>query len=305
MRELNPAPLVRAVEDLATLAAAINRAHAEGERLTHKGLEHFHRAGEALLQAKAQCGHGKWLKWLKENIRFSERQAQNYMRLAKSAVTADLEDEWRKIQGNAPTWDDAAADAAEPGAAAAGEVIVLGGGVTLIPAPAPEPAGAPWRPPPARATAAESEDEDGDEAEAEPEDEAEDEDEPAAEPAPPAAKPGRRSIAKAEEIVSEDVDRAESFRMWLLAHGRAATDWEQGLLREYALGVARALHVEHAADGYRLGFRDAVKLLSEHVKIPQELLDQLQAWWAYELWTWAARGGAESLPEFPQLPSAD
>jgi hypothetical protein len=117
VKELNPPAVVRQVDDLATLAAAINRAHAEGERLTHRGLEHFHAAGEALLKAKAQCGHGKWLKWLKDNIQFSGRQARNYMQLAKLAVTANLGDEWRKILGNAPT-EDATDDATPPPAGA-------------------------------------------------------------------------------------------------------------------------------------------------------------------------------------------
>lgn len=104
---MNPDPpvtpaLVRPAEDLAALAAAINAEHAAGEAAASKGLEHYRRAGERLLQAKKQCGHGKWLAWLKANVKASERRARQYMALAKSAVTADLEDQWRIISGNAP-----------------------------------------------------------------------------------------------------------------------------------------------------------------------------------------------------------
>jgi hypothetical protein len=47
-------------KNLATLAAGINAAHEAGEQTTWKGLEHFRKAGEALMKAKKQCGQGKW-----------------------------------------------------------------------------------------------------------------------------------------------------------------------------------------------------------------------------------------------------
>jgi Protein of unknown function (DUF3102) len=55
-------------------------------------------AGEALIEAKGLVEHGGWLPWLKEHVDIGERQAQNYMRLAKrrekieakSALTSDL-----------------------------------------------------------------------------------------------------------------------------------------------------------------------------------------------------------------------
>jgi hypothetical protein len=96
-----------AAEDLDALAARANAAHEAGEAASRKGLEHFRAAGEALLKAKAQCGHGNWLAWLEKNVRFSERRAQQYMRLAKSEVTADLEAEWQIISGNAPEKEEA------------------------------------------------------------------------------------------------------------------------------------------------------------------------------------------------------
>jgi hypothetical protein len=49
---------VRPAEDMATLAAQINGEYAADEEATRKGLEHFRQAGEFLLRAKRQCGHG-------------------------------------------------------------------------------------------------------------------------------------------------------------------------------------------------------------------------------------------------------
>lgn len=40
--------------------------------------------GRRLTEAKAQLGHGQWLGWLEKEVEFSERTAQNFMRLAES-----------------------------------------------------------------------------------------------------------------------------------------------------------------------------------------------------------------------------
>lgn len=100
-RTLDPPAIVREVQDdLPALAAQANAAHEAGEEASQKGLEYFRAAGVALLRAKQQCGHGKWLPWLKANVTFGERQAQRCMELAKSDVTSDLESQWRVILGN-------------------------------------------------------------------------------------------------------------------------------------------------------------------------------------------------------------
>jgi hypothetical protein len=80
---MNPVVIVRPAEDLAALAMQINREHAAGEEAARRGLEHFRKAGEALLKVKAGCGHGKWLPWLKANVPFSQQTASAYMRLAE------------------------------------------------------------------------------------------------------------------------------------------------------------------------------------------------------------------------------
>lgn len=40
--------------------------------------------GKALIEAKAQLSHGEWLPWLTERVEFSERTAQNFMKLARN-----------------------------------------------------------------------------------------------------------------------------------------------------------------------------------------------------------------------------
>lgn len=50
--------------------------------------------GKRLAEAKSQLSHGEWLPWLEEKVEFSERSAQQYIRLwkeyGKSATVADL-----------------------------------------------------------------------------------------------------------------------------------------------------------------------------------------------------------------------
>jgi hypothetical protein len=84
--------------DLDELAGHINREHEKVEAALRTGLEHALAAGNLLLLAKKKLVHGRWLPWLKENVAFSERAAQSYMRIAdrwdeltaKSAPGADL-----------------------------------------------------------------------------------------------------------------------------------------------------------------------------------------------------------------------
>ena len=70
------------------LADEINAAHDRVAQCLSEGLRHATHAGELLLRAKADVGHGGWLKWLKQNVSFSARTAQLYMQLAKLAPDA-------------------------------------------------------------------------------------------------------------------------------------------------------------------------------------------------------------------------
>jgi phage N-6-adenine-methyltransferase len=69
--------------NLKTLARAINLAHREIEEASR---DIFHKAcviGRHLLAAKKLVGHGNWLEWQKQNLKFSIRTAQVYMSIVK------------------------------------------------------------------------------------------------------------------------------------------------------------------------------------------------------------------------------
>jgi hypothetical protein len=66
------------------LAAQINEAHKLAREHAESAIEHAFRAGELLIESKSKLAHGKWLPWMRENVKFSERTAQSYMRLASS-----------------------------------------------------------------------------------------------------------------------------------------------------------------------------------------------------------------------------
>jgi hypothetical protein len=76
---------------LPDLAERINAEHEQAEAGLRAGLLHARNAGELLIQAKAQVPHGGWLPWLAENVCFSERTAQAYMRVARR---------WEELQSN-------------------------------------------------------------------------------------------------------------------------------------------------------------------------------------------------------------
>ena len=46
--------------------------------------------GLRLIEAKAMLPHGEWLPWLEERVRFSEKSAQNYMRVAREFPNPQL-----------------------------------------------------------------------------------------------------------------------------------------------------------------------------------------------------------------------
>jgi hypothetical protein len=87
---------VVAIASSSKLVADINEQHKLFNSCTEKAIDHAIRCGLLLLQAKETVKHGEWGNWLKANIKFSERQAQNYMRVAsrlpneKRNAVADL-----------------------------------------------------------------------------------------------------------------------------------------------------------------------------------------------------------------------
>lgn len=66
---------------LPDLAGRIRAEIEAAERDWRSALGHALQAGELLIEAKAQCGHGSWLQWLKAS-EIGERNARNYMRVA-------------------------------------------------------------------------------------------------------------------------------------------------------------------------------------------------------------------------------
>ena len=81
---------------LADMGTEINDAHALAMVHAGEAMNNALRCGDLLTKAKATAKHGQWLPWLRQNIAFSERTAQSYMRLAgkfgpdKRNAVADL-----------------------------------------------------------------------------------------------------------------------------------------------------------------------------------------------------------------------
>ena len=67
---------------LSGLGTEINERHVLAIQHASKALEHAIACGDLLIEAKSKAQHGQWLPWLRQNIGFSERTCQSYMRLA-------------------------------------------------------------------------------------------------------------------------------------------------------------------------------------------------------------------------------
>jgi len=78
--------------DLACLAARINAGHEECLAAARTTLENACAVGQLLLQAKAAVEHGKWSSWIEANCRFAIREAQRYMKVARSAPLIKAQD---------------------------------------------------------------------------------------------------------------------------------------------------------------------------------------------------------------------
>jgi phage N-6-adenine-methyltransferase len=70
---------------MTTLAERINAAHDAAHAAAKTAIEHAIECGRLLLEAKASVAHGEWLPWIEANLSFGARQAQKYIRIAKSA----------------------------------------------------------------------------------------------------------------------------------------------------------------------------------------------------------------------------
>lgn len=90
------------VVSITTAGEELNRLHQEIEGKLRSTVQDAIRAGEILALVKTRVGHGDFLAWVKANCRFSERTAQNYMRLyayrSKTASVADLQEAYRQVE---------------------------------------------------------------------------------------------------------------------------------------------------------------------------------------------------------------
>jgi hypothetical protein len=113
---------------LQELAAAIDEAHEKSRRCHELSNQYALRAGQHLLVVKQRLGHGKFGKWLTDNVNVSQRQAERYLKLFEgreelNELNADWLTEWSmslalaKLGDQRPEHD----DEDESGAAAVDE----------------------------------------------------------------------------------------------------------------------------------------------------------------------------------------
>jgi hypothetical protein len=87
---------------IADAGKELDRLHGEIENKMRSTVSDAIRAGEILSVVKASLGHGEFLPWIKSNCSFSERTAQNYMRLfsykSKCENVADLQEAYKQVE---------------------------------------------------------------------------------------------------------------------------------------------------------------------------------------------------------------
>jgi len=76
---------------LPDLAARIRAEHEAVSAALKESVRHAIAAGELLIEAKGQLGHGRWLPWLRDHCTISERTAQLYMRVAKNRAEIEAQ----------------------------------------------------------------------------------------------------------------------------------------------------------------------------------------------------------------------
>lgn len=79
-REIAERPEQEVGRPLKVLVPLIKQELTRGD---NAGLEHYRRAGEMLLEAKAQVERGHWTAWIRRNFGMSEATVKRYMKLAE------------------------------------------------------------------------------------------------------------------------------------------------------------------------------------------------------------------------------
>jgi hypothetical protein len=79
-----PTPAIRKSQQIARpLKVLIPLIQSELQQGNSAGQEHYRRAGQMLIEAKDQVGHGGWGRWLSKNFELSSKTASDYMRWAR------------------------------------------------------------------------------------------------------------------------------------------------------------------------------------------------------------------------------
>ncbi len=79
-----PVPKAVAESTELSLVERIKEAHFDVEAAFGNAVQRARDVGSLLIEAKDECGHGKWLEWFAAaRLPFSDRTAQSYMKLAK------------------------------------------------------------------------------------------------------------------------------------------------------------------------------------------------------------------------------
>ena len=78
------------MNELTVLAQDIKREHNLAVTSARTAVEHAKKVGVLLLEAKQTVSHGQWGSWMEDNLPFSARTAQNYMRVSNTQLSADL-----------------------------------------------------------------------------------------------------------------------------------------------------------------------------------------------------------------------
>ncbi|MBO9479263.1 DUF3102 domain-containing protein [Shimia sp. R11_0] len=73
-----------ALTETARLAVSVNSKHREVQRLGRTAKEIAAEIGEELIMLKQKLAHGEFTPWVKTECAFSERSAQDYMKIAKA-----------------------------------------------------------------------------------------------------------------------------------------------------------------------------------------------------------------------------
>jgi len=106
-----PRAIKRAQRTLKNCAEAANAELLEIQAANQEALSHAKLCGDALLEARAQVGHGEWLDWLAQNFLAEPQTGRVYMRIARrwgevvesGAVSISQAERW--LRDHAPKFE--------------------------------------------------------------------------------------------------------------------------------------------------------------------------------------------------------